>query len=359
MKTKSGWVGLLSLLILGVSVSAHAQKEKPKTPSEPEPASAPASEPASQEYTKPEKVYVGAYINDIQNLDIKTHSYELDVYFWFRWQNPELNPAAGMEIINPSELWGHILIPDPSEEGEEPEVLEESGELYKVFRVQGRFSKKLPLYNYPYDKQKLAILFEDTSSTADDIVYVPDTNPIAINPNIQLPGYRIGTPTLRTEIRQYPTSFGDPRLPAGTFENYARGIVEIPIERPALAYSIKLLAPIFCVIICAALMFLLSPTYVDSRVDVGITSLLTVVALQMTFNQDLPDVGYLMLMDKIYILSYLFVIAGLAVVVLTTRMADKNNVEAAVKLHKQSLIGLMSGYGVLSLVLILWAAIEG
>jgi hypothetical protein len=29
---------------------------------------------------------VGAYINDIQELDFKTNSYAIDLYVWFRWR---------------------------------------------------------------------------------------------------------------------------------------------------------------------------------------------------------------------------------------------------------------------------------
>lgn len=34
----------------------------------------------------PVKVVVGAYINDIQELDFKTNSYAIDLYVWFRWK---------------------------------------------------------------------------------------------------------------------------------------------------------------------------------------------------------------------------------------------------------------------------------
>jgi hypothetical protein len=359
-------IPLLFLLISGFVFSALAQKPKTK---EEEPASAPASEPAV-EYPKPEKVKVGIYINDIQNLDIKSHSYELDLYIWFRWKNPDLDPATTMEILNPSELWGHIVNltyegeEQEAKEGEEPITLPgisipSTGERYQVVRVQGRFSKKFPLYNYPYDDQTLVVRFEDTASVSSDVMYELDALPLSMNPNIKLPGFEIGTPTFKIEEHQYPTTFGDLRIENNLPEKYSSGLLEIPITRPQLPYSIKLLAPIFCVIICAALMFLLSPVYVDSRVDVGITSLLTVVALQMTFNQDLPDVGYLMLMDKIYLLSYLFVIGGLAVVVITSKMAEQKKEEQALKLHKLSLIGLSSFYILASAILVIWAAIEG
>jgi hypothetical protein len=101
-------------------------------------------------------------------------------------------------------------------------------------------------------------------------------------------------------------------------------------------------------VFCAALMFLFNPTYVDARVGIGITALLTIVALQITLNGNLPEIDYLVLMDKIYLGAYLYVIAGLAVVVKTTWMIEKS--AAALKrvnaIHRMSLIGLTLAYGI-------------
>jgi hypothetical protein len=43
---------------------------------------------------------VGAYINDIQELDFKTNSYAVDLYVWFRWKAPDLDPSKTMEFMN-------------------------------------------------------------------------------------------------------------------------------------------------------------------------------------------------------------------------------------------------------------------
>src|SRR5258705_2384663 len=48
----------------------------------------------------PVKVVVGAYINDIQELDFKTNSYAIDLYGWFRWKAPDLDPSKTMEFMN-------------------------------------------------------------------------------------------------------------------------------------------------------------------------------------------------------------------------------------------------------------------
>lgn len=293
-------------------------------------------------------VTVGAYVNDVQTIDLKQHSYAVDIYIWFRWKNPDVDPAAAMEFINPSELWGHTSAPNYEEPVELP-----NGELYQVVRVQGRFSKKLFLYSYPFDRQELTVTFEDSLYESKFLVYEPDKNPVTLNPNLVLPGFEFEEATLDIQNALYPTNFGDVRLTEpGTF---SRATIRLPVARPAGTYAIKLILPVLCVFLCAALMFLLRPSLIDARIGIGITSLLTIVALQITTNEDLPDVDYLVLMDKIYIAAYLYVIAGLELVVRTAKMIEDDKPEAiaaAKSLQKKSLVILstLAAVGVIGLI---------
>lgn len=293
-----------------------------------------------------ERVAVGVYVNDIQNLELKSHSYAVDVYVWFRWRDARIDPAATLEFMNPYELWGHSR-----SNSYERSVRLKTGELYQVVRVQGRFSRKLPLNDYPFDRQTLTVEFEDAGREAEDLVFVADANPVGLNPELQLPGFKIGAPSLTVFESRYASDFGDPRRPDGTL--YSRVRLAIPITRPAASYCVKLLLPILCVIFCAALMFLFHPKYVDARVGLGITSLLTIVALQITLNDALPEVDYLVLMHKLYLGAYLFVIAGLAVVVKTTWMHGQDHDAEALRLEHRGLAFLLTLYLVAMGVLIL------
>ncbi len=257
--------------------------------------------------TKPARVTVGAYVNDIQDLNLETHSYAVDIYIWFRWREASLSPTESVEMVNPFELWGHT-----TELIYEKPVQTSPGEFYQVVRIQGRFSKKFLLNNFPYDRQKLVVEFEDSQHSTNRLVYEADSQPLTLNPRMLLPGFHVGTPQLVTENFRYPTTFGDPR--ADRSHTYSRCRIEIPIARPIITYSVKLLLPITCVVLCASLMLLIRATYVDARVGIGITSLLTVVALQLSLNQQMPSVDYLVLMDKIYISAYVYILAALAVV---------------------------------------------
>ncbi len=286
-------------------------------------------------FAAPSEVTVGAFVNNIQSLDLKTHSYNADVYIWFKWRDSEIDPSESFEFVNPQELWGHTQ----TKAYEKPDTLE-SGELYQVVRVHGRFGTKFDLSNYPFDIQRLTVEFEDNSAEAGAIRYIADSDAVSVNEKLQLPGFIFGKPSLSILEQKYSSNFGDPRIDGKS--RYSRVKIELPIHRPRGAYAIKFLLPIFCVVFCASLMFLFSPKYVDARVGVGITALLTIVALQLTLGDNLPEVDYLVLIDKIYLGAYIYVVAGLSLVVRTTWMLELHEEDPAVlaKANRLDLIAL-------------------
>jgi len=287
----------------------------------------------------PHEVIVGAYINDIQELDFKANNYIVDLYVWFRWNDPELDPAKTMEFMN------RFASDDNLRETlyHEPKKMPD-GSLYSIIRYQGRFSTKFPLEKYPFDTQYLRVVMEDTVSADDAQVYVADSNGgINLNAQITLPGFTVGKPTMRIAANTYPTNFGDLAEPDAT--GYSRLTLSVPVTRPMVAMSIKTFVPIFLIVICATLVFYVRPRYIEGRIGLGITALLTLVALQLASGSSLPDVDYLMMLDKIYILAYLFIIIALARVVATSWRADDPASERAIsRADRRFVIGLLAAY---------------
>lgn len=297
---------LLALCLFVFSTAAQAE-EKAKTPELPE----------------PEKVIVGVHVNEIQEVDLRTHSYRLDFYIWFRWSNPAINPAESLEFMNSFEPENHVrnVIYD------EPQKMPD-GSLYTVLRERGKFSAKFPLNNFPFDSQKLVILIEDSVSDEQALVYVPDETtraPITINDTIYLPGFIIGTPTVKVEPFYYDTTFGDLNFEGGT--KYSRAHFLVPLSRPQLSMAVKIFLPIALILACTALVYFVHPLYIEGRLGVVITALLTLVALQLTSTSALPDVDYLLLTDKVYLLSYLFIIVTLWQIVRTSARVRQESYE--------------------------------
>lgn len=85
----------------------------------------------------------------------------------------------------------------------------------------------------------------------------------------------------------------------------------MPVTHPFLATSIKVLLPILLVVATASLIFHVPPGLIEARIGLGITALLTLVAMQWSAMADLPDGGYLVMLDVLYIISFLFVLTTL------------------------------------------------
>ncbi|MEQ1651162.1 MAG: hypothetical protein ABL897_01595 [Hyphomicrobium sp.] len=266
---------------------------------------------AAGQSPEPAKVTIGVYINDIQDIDFRTNSYLVDLYVWLRWSATDLDPLKTMEFMNvfdPGNQQRTVLLDAPKKMPD--------GSSYNIIRYQGRFSKKFRLEKYPFDTQKLDFVIEDTVSALSTQTFVADRRAVTINPNLSLPGYRLGAPVMDVLAYTYPTDFGD--LSVANAESYSRVLVSVPISRPMFTLAIKTFGPILLIVICATLVFFIKPEFVEGRIGLAITALLTLVAIQFTAAASLPDADYFTMLDKLYMLSYAFIIAALMRVVVTS-----------------------------------------
>ena len=283
-----------------------------------------ATSPTADAATARTKVYTGVYVNDIQDVDLETDTYTVDFYIWMRWNNPKVDPSAKIDLMNSYDSWGTVATP-----ATEKPVRLKDGSMYRLVHYQGKFNNKFPLTKYPFDRQDLTVQIEDFNSSSEQVVFVPDAKPVALAHGLSLPGYDVGEPTMTIADQPYSTTFGDAALKAP--QDYSRITVTVPVTRPGLPYTIKLLLPMIVVLLCAALVFLISPVHIDGRIALSITALLTLVALKFMVDAELPNVDYLTMVDAIYIVAFIFVGIGLLQVVVSSRRLDRGEpIEAVV-----------------------------
>ena len=158
--------------------------------------------------------------------------------------------------------------------------------------------------------------------------------------------------TLSVVDNPYPTNFGD--LSVGNADSYSRAIVTIPVTRPLGALTLKTFVPVLLIILCAGLALIIRPQCVDGRIGLAITALLTLVALQLTGGSGLPDVDYLMMLDKVYLVSYAFIMLVLLRVTSTSWRVDESTRELKVARNDRRMVVLL---GLLYLISV--AAIGG
>jgi hypothetical protein len=279
-----------------------------------------------------QQVTVGIYPLTVYSLDIETNTYYVDAYIWFRWQG-EIDPTATMELMNAVEEWGltqtFIL--------EEPQTLAD-GSLYQIMRVEGRFFQPFSLADFPLDQQKLTILIEDSTYPVEQLVYVPDLEDSGYGDTLRVPGWDLAGWRLESLLHHYDSRFGETGSEAST--SFAVMRYELTIARPLNFFIWKLLLPLLIVLGANWTTLLLHPSLVEVRTAMPATALLTTVFLQQSYSDSLPEVGYLVLLDKIYVLAYVLIIATIAQVIIVASRTKQHEVDEYRQAKVQDRLGL-------------------
>ncbi len=307
---------------------------------------------ASAETTAPEKVLVGLYLQNIPEIDIKTNSFTAEFYLWFVWKG-DIDPTLTYELtnaVNVTELTKVPIFVDKS--GNSAPDLLPDGRHLQQFHVYGRFGHPFPLSRYPFDSHDIVISLEDGRHAVDALVHQIDVKGIGVRPDLMIPGWRLSN--LRSALTQtkFATTFGDPRS-GNSEESYSRASFSMHIDRPVLAIASKTVIPIAIIILITFGAFFLQPSDVGARLSLTITALISAVALQFTAATELPPTGSLLLLDKIYILSYVAILAVTFSCIAANRAIVRERPKMAAKIDRVGLWAIAAGYfGGLALFLI-------
>lgn len=298
-----GAIVVSALVLMGVAIVLALWPSSTANPGN-VPARAGGPEPAHSIRIARDEVLVGMYVANIQVVSPETNSFAADVYTWFRWSNPELQPWKTVEFMNLYEAWQLTTTSQQDGPRRQPD-----GTLYYASRAQGFFNSPLDLRDYPFGTQDLHIVLEDFERESSQMRFITDPDSIAIDPELSLPGYTVGAPSIAVSRFAYPTNFGDSDNTRD--ERYSRVTVSIPVSNPVWTNVIKYLIPIILVVIAAGLIFEIPPGMVEARIGLSITALLTLVAMQWSATDHLPLMSYVSLLDTLYIVALVFILGSL------------------------------------------------
>jgi hypothetical protein len=211
----------------------------------------------------------------------------------------------------------------------------------------------MDLHRFPFDIQRLPVLMEDVNQDNRELEFVLDTTPVTINAQVTIPGFKIGTPTLTVVAHQYPTAFGD--LTAPPDSTYSRIVLAVPVTRDALPYLVKIMLPIVIVVLITSLIYMIPARLEDARTGIGVTAMLTMVALQWSTDADLPSVEYLMMVDVIYIVSMAYILIAMGYTVFASRRSTQESADAILQaLDRRMGITSLVLYVVLIAIVVTW-----
>jgi len=310
-------LALLALLTAALSTGApaRAQVEAPKA--------TPATAPAAA--TQPVQVTIGYQIFEIRDVKIKDEHFVADFYMWMNYTCAD--EALAKEIETFEFMNGKLDV------REEIDRETNGADRYVCWRMTGGFYLNTDLRNYPFDTQRFDITIEHPSLEIDKVVYRDDHSSYSrskvpqelwgVKPELKIPEFRLKQTERRSIGSIYDTDFGKRSSPAKETV-YSRFVMSIYFGRDYMAYVFKIVFPLLVIVAMAYVALLLPPQEIQSASGLEITALLSTIAFNMTVSQNLPEVGYLVVSDKFFIVTYIILFLTLIQSVLAYVWLDQD-----------------------------------
>lgn len=259
-------------------------------------------------------VYTGIDLIEVNSVDIKTSTYVLDFYLWFRYRNNV--PESGLQ---PENVVFTNLASGETVSLDTPIAVETIGDTtLRTHRVTATFKNDFSFHEYPFDKQTLLLQMRNQTATASEIQYVVDKTGMQYRPEANLIaywkqnqafkslfGWQAQTASAEQSLLSTNSTLGNPlNFNQTTSTNYSLFRVEVEIQRSSLEYIIKSLLPLLITLVLAYITFFL-PLGHSERMGVGSTALLTTAFFHLTLADSLPEIGYTVAMEFLFYAAYL------------------------------------------------------
>lgn len=264
-------------------------------------------------------VQIGIYLNYLDRIDVKAQTFYAEFYLNMKWKGP--HSANNFELMNANDFQVYFL-----------QEWTDRDTNWLACKIRGTFRCKMDVSNFPLDDQKLIIQIGDFVWIEDSLEYVI---------NKQLMGkYR--------EIYSAEWDISDYEAKVVQFkemgDKYSILEYSVNAERKTTSFLIKILIPILIVMGVSMLNLFIDKKELEACIGLGVTSLLSIIALYFSISDNLPDVNYATTVDKMMMGSYLVIFITMIEIVIAHNLIIKNNKYLLDKIEDTSKWLIPSGY---------------
>jgi hypothetical protein len=282
------------------------------------------------------RVQVGIYANTTSELELSVPSYASSGYVWLRWDEPlqRYLQASDATIDQRIRLLNTLITDAPPQlepVGAAPERLAD-GSYYQLFSYRGRYYLDHASFrHYPFMSVSLPLALE-----VDDVDGGLSYRQLRLEPDIRNSGMGlyariIGWLNQGWSIAEYRHHYASNFGLGGAESDYSLLLFEISFGTSSWAAFWRLLLPLAVLMAMVLLVFKLRPDEQDARASIPVTVLLTLVFLQQTYRDDLPDLPFLTFLDQVYVVAYVVTLVAFVLVLwIGRRYADMEALEDGV-----------------------------
>ena len=296
----------------------------------------------------PDEISVGVGVLDIVEIDDRAQVFLADLFVQVEWQDSRLavddDAATGMRTFSLDEIW-HPRLSVINNRGldflfPETAMVDPQGNVVARQRITGPLAVDLDLRDFPFDTQRLPIIFVSYEYSPSEIVFSAASRLVVRPDGLGGEGWAYeGTEPERSVYR---------------LEEGGRGGAQIAFavmaERQAGYYIFTLALPMTLILFLAWMAHWLPADVVPPRMGMATATVFSLIAFGVSFRLTLPKIPYLTDADRFVLYSTLLVFVSLAATVMSVRWASTDRKPAAEKLTRQARLAFPFLYAVIVLL---------
>jgi neurotransmitter-gated ion-channel len=297
------------------------------------------------------KVSVGLYITNFIAIDETRENFEVGGYLTLKWMDPRLALPAGESSAPPrsfrlDQLWTPAIESANSISHRTAQYFLEAdntGTVTYTEKFVGELSNAYELRKFPFDTQELRFEFHPFLSAAREIQFAPRPLPSAINPEQHT---ELAAWTIEDLLYTTDNVTADGAIPEGSGASF-----QIIVRRRSGFYVWKIFVPLLLMTLIPMVVFWIDVAQFDWLLKIPMTMLLSMVAFEFAIARDLPRIGYLTLLDAVFLAGFTFCFLCIFEIATVFLLQERGKRPLAVKLHRAGRWGYPAVYFTLLLVL--------
>lgn len=303
---------------------------------------------------RPVQVRAGVFLVSLNGVAERNETFDADLYLSFRWHDPRLafqgpEPRRFLEdaaVTRLGEIWWPQLefvnTAEPAVTNRLLEIAPDGGVYYRL-GVTSEFRASLDLRRFPFDRQTLAVRVQSFSWTTDQMVFVPDATRVGFNPDSPFEGLRVTAVDAVVERSRVH----------GWDLDFSEFVARIDVRRQSAFFVWTIFVPVTLIFLISCAMFVIPLDAFHDRLGISLAALLACVATQFAISFNLPQISYLTVIDRIFVVTYVCIAAGVLASTLEATVFRGNRILTA-RLDRWAGFGLPVLFVALLVLCIAW-----
>lgn len=290
-------------------------------------------------------VKIGVFVNDIYDINLSEKSFSTEFWVWFNYRDSLLKPITTLEMPNAKDLSSSLDFFEIKD-----------GICWASKKIHAVIKKDWEISRFPFDVQNMTIELEDSNNDIQSLVYLADSINTRYDTSLSISNWELTGFSLHAGTKKYQTTYGDPTLTGGS--EYPHATLNMTIRRKSWGLFFSLFTGLYVAFFISTLVFFIDPIDVDPRFGLSVGGLFAAVGNKYIVDSILPQSTTFTLVDKLHILTYLFLLVCIVFSVISLRIWKNGKERQSARFDRRAYVSIVSLYLLINFYLI-WRACCG